>query len=75
MNEELTRELDSLPENTIVLGLGEDGDPVNTAFRTKDLDGNITWALGGLREPWSSAKLAAAIRASNGSYEIVRRGK
>lgn len=73
--EELTRELDSLPEHTTALLLSEDGEPVNTAFRTKDTDGSMTWALGGICVSWSSAKLADGISASKGSHEVLGRGK
>lgn len=71
---ELTEELDSMKEFTVLLLLDEDGEPVNTAFRTRDLEGEIGWALAGRPDPWDSATVAKALRVSSGSYSILAGG-
>lgn len=73
--EELTAELDGLPENTVVLMLSSEGEPINAAYRTPRLNfGEMSWALGGLKQPWTSELLAAGIGGVNGSYRILERG-
>jgi hypothetical protein len=68
---ELSEELHDLPEGSAVLLIGADGLPINAAFRTRDLEGELGWALGGILEPWTSDKLAAGIIAAKGAYKVV----
>jgi hypothetical protein len=74
MEMELTEELDTMKEFTVLLLLDEDGQPVNAAIRARDLEGEIGWALAGKPDPWDSALVAKALRVSNGSYRILAGG-
>lgn len=49
--------LEAFPKGTAIMLLQEDGEPLNVAIRALDLDGNMSWALGGKTDPFTSAEL------------------
>ena len=67
----LTQELEAFPEKTVLYLLLAGGEITNIAFRCRDLDGKLGWALSGIAEPWSSDLLATGILAVKGGYLVV----
>ena len=51
-------ELDEFPQGTAIMVFDGDGEPVNVAYRTVDLDDVLGWALAGKADPFTSETLA-----------------
>jgi hypothetical protein len=70
----LVHELDALAEHTALLLVTADGEPTNIAFRVRDLEGELSWALAGHGRPWGSNELAEGIEAAKSAYAVIHDG-
>jgi len=67
--EETTVQLEAFSDRSVLLISGADGEPQNVAFRCPDLEGNVSWALAGKANPFTSQQLAKTIVVQRLTYD------
>lgn len=66
--------LDAFAEGAVCMIHDEAGEPVNVAFRVKDLDGVVGWALGGKAKAYTSETLAKTLVVNGWTWNEMELG-